>query len=282
METSCTEMEADLGFHGDCEGVFFLFISLRSCRNWYCNRPPFTPSCSAPQCTLHNFNYLLISLLLKHVTRLYLPWTRMAERTLLVAAQLSSLFSPAQATSVSLTTTRQNTPLPQFNDAQVLPEHATHSSVIHTPITGTILLRVLHGGLILELVSLSSDISPIRFVFPSSILPAPAIFLWDSHQLHVIAVTVTGSLYRLVIDIGENMQLWRNHVETISFREYLIKNYSGTLDGLVHVQGTHCVVIGQPNGSLLRLDAEYLGEDTGMSKRRPQGVILTWCCRRVD
>jgi nuclear pore complex protein Nup160 len=180
----------------------------------------------------------------------------------LVATQLSSLF-PSHATSIPLQTTRQGVPLPPtLQESDPPAEHATYSSLLHTPLTGTILLRVLHGGLIIELISLSTDVPPLRFVFPAVILPSPAMFLWESTELHVLAVTQTGSLYRLVIPLNNGHELWRNHGEDIWPREYLIKNISDTIEGVVHMHGTHCVVIGLPNGSLLRLETEYVGEDS--------------------
>jgi nuclear pore complex protein Nup160 len=177
----------------------------------------------------------------------------------LVATQLSS----SHPTSIPLQTTRQGVPLPPAPQESDPPaEHATHASLLHTPLTGTILLRVLHGGLIIELISLSTEVPPIRFIFPAAILPSPAMFLWDSSELHVLAVTHTGSLYRLVIPVDNGHELWLNRGNDIWPREYLIKNIADTIDGVVHVQGTDCVAIGLPNGSLLRLETEYVGEET--------------------
>ncbi|KAJ7781667.1 nucleoporin Nup120/160-domain-containing protein [Mycena metata] len=183
------------------------------------------------------------------------------DRGLIVAAQLSSLFPSAQATSIPIQTTRHNSSLPPVPDAtDPPPEHASYASVLHTPNTGTILLRVLHGGLILELVSLSTAVPPVRFVFPALVLPSPAVFLWET-ELHIVAVTSTGSLYRLVLPIDGALDLWLHQTTNTWTREYHIKNFAGTTNGLVHVQGTHCVVISQPGGSILRLETEYLGSN---------------------
>lgn len=178
----------------------------------------------------------------------------------LVATQLSSLF-PYPATSIPLQTARQGIPLPPGpHESDPPAEHATHSSVLHSPATGTVLLRVLHGGLIIELISLSTDVLPIRFIFPAAVLPSPAIFLWETTELHVLAVTDAGSLYRLVIPVGSGRELWRNQTANIWPREYLLKNISDTEGSLVHAHGTHCVAIGLSNGSLLRLENDYIGE----------------------
>ncbi|KAJ7762811.1 nucleoporin Nup120/160-domain-containing protein [Mycena maculata] len=183
------------------------------------------------------------------------------DRGLIVAAQLSSLFPSAQATSIPVQTTRHTSSLPPVPDASDSPpEHASYSAVLHTPSTGTILLRVLHGGLILEIVSLSTAVPPVRYVFPALVLPSPAIFLWET-ELHIIAVTNTGSLYRLVLPIDGGLDLWLHQTANTWTREYHIKNFSGTIYGLVHVQGTHCVVISQSGGSILRLETEYLGSN---------------------
>lgn len=184
------------------------------------------------------------------------------DASFLVSTQLSSLF-PSHATSIPLQTARQGVPLPPAPQESDPPaEHATHSSLLHTPVTGTILLRVLHGGLIIELISLSTEVPPIRFIFPALIVPSPAMFLRDSKEIHILAVTRTGSLYRLVIPVDNGHNLWLNRTEDIWPREYLIKNSADTMHGVVHVQGTDCVAIGFPNGSLLRLETEYVGEES--------------------
>jgi nuclear pore complex protein Nup160 len=183
------------------------------------------------------------------------------ERGLVVAAQLSSLFPSLQATSIPIQTTRHTSslhPLPHPSDPP--SEHASYSAVLHTPYTGTILLRVLHGGLILEILSLSTSVPPVRFVFPALVLPSPAIFLWET-ELHILAVTNTGSLYRLVLPLDGGLDLWLHQTTNLWAREYHLRNFSGNVDGLVHVQGTHCLVISHSGGSLLRLETEYLGSN---------------------
>ncbi|KAJ7638443.1 nucleoporin Nup120/160-domain-containing protein [Roridomyces roridus] len=185
------------------------------------------------------------------------------ERGLLVSAQLSTLFPSVQAVSIPIQTTRHTSslpPLPSASDPP--PEHASYSAVLHTPSTGTILLRVLCGGLILEIVSLSTTVPPVRFVFPALVLSSPAIFLWEN-ELHILAVTSIGSLYRLVLPIDDGLHLWMHQTSNSSTREYHIKNFSGVVDGLVHVQGTHCVVISQLGGAILRLETGYLGLNGG-------------------
>ncbi|KAF8897169.1 nucleoporin Nup120/160-domain-containing protein [Infundibulicybe gibba] len=183
------------------------------------------------------------------------------EARFLVATQLSSLF-PSQTITIPIQTARRNIPLPQNSkDSDPLAEHATYASILSTQLTGTILLRVLHGGMIIELTSLSTEVSPIRFVFPAAVLPSPAIFLWESSELHILAVTDIGSVYRLVLPLGGSRDLWQNRVDDIWPREYFVKHLSESFSGLVHVQGTHCIAISLSNGVLLRLETEFMGHE---------------------
>lgn len=204
------------------------------------------------------------------------------ERSILVPTQLSSLFPSTQATSIPIQTTRQNVSLPPAPRASDPPlEHATYSAVLHTPTTGTILLRVLHGGSIIELISLSTEVAPVRLVFPVAVLPSPAIFLWEM-ELHVLAVTNIGSLHRVVLPVDGNGHLWQSHIANIWTREYHIKHFPGNMQGVVHVQGTHCVAIGMPNGSLLRVETEYLvseGNDGECLGNLSVSSFLVWFYR---
>ncbi|KAF7330785.1 hypothetical protein MVEN_02417700 [Mycena venus] len=167
------------------------------------------------------------------------------DRSLIVAAQLSSLFPSIQATSIPIQTTRHTTSLPPLPDASDLPPRArlificaSYSSHWHH----------------------SSPVPPVRFIFPALVLPSPAVFLWET-ELHIVAVTNTGSLYRLVLPLDGSVDLWLHQTTNTWTREYHIKNFSGTITGLVHVQGTHCVVISQTGGSILRLETEFLGSN---------------------
>ncbi|KAG1847541.1 nucleoporin Nup120/160-domain-containing protein [Suillus subalutaceus] len=181
---------------------------------------------------------------------------------ILVAAQLSSLYPSSNAVSLVLQTERRNLPLPPpHTDTDSSSEHASYSSTFHAPHTGTILLRVIHGGLILELISLSTDIPPIRFVFPSAVLPAPAIFTWGEKELHVLAVISSGSLFRLVLPTVNPTRLWHDPLPKQWSREYIVKNVPEQFYGVVQAQGLLCVVIGLTNGSLIRIEAENIGDD---------------------
>ena len=182
---------------------------------------------------------------------------------ILVAAQLSALYPSSSAISHVLQTERRNLPLPPPHaETDSSSEHASYSSTFYSPHTGTVLLRVVHGGLILELVSLSTDVPPIRLVFPSAILPAPAIFAWGDKELHILAVTSSGSLFRLVLPTVNPARLWHDSLPKQWCREYLIKSASGQFSGVVQAQGLLCVAIGLTSGSLIRIEAEHMGDDS--------------------
>jgi nuclear pore complex protein Nup160 len=188
---------------------------------------------------------------------------------IIVANHVSSLFPAAQATSIAIRTSRRNLPLPpEPRDTDPPSEHASYSTVFHSPTTGTLVLRVIHSGLVLELISLVADAPPLRFVFPAPILPAPGIFLWDQHEVHIIAATTPGSLYRLVIPIVHGNQLGLDQFAKNWCREYHVRYAStaGSLDGIVQVQGPHCIAVGLQNGALLRLETDVLGDEINTGK----------------
>jgi nuclear pore complex protein Nup160 len=196
---------------------------------------------------------------------------------ILVAAQLSSLFPLSQVKTFIVQTSNRNAPLPSLPpETDVLIEHASLSCSLHTPITGTIVLRVLHGGLLLELISLSTPLSPIRFAFPAVIVSSPAIFLWSSHEIHILVVTDAGSLFRLVLPFGKDRQPWHEQIGGNWCREYIIKNITGHVNGVVQVQGTHCVAVGLPNGSLLRIETEVLGNDNKPGTPSTMAILSLW------
>ncbi|CAA7259487.1 unnamed protein product [Cyclocybe aegerita] len=180
----------------------------------------------------------------------------------LVATHLSSL-SLAPPSNIIVQTARQNAPLPpSVQDNDIPTDHATCSFVLNTPTTGTILLRVIQGGVVVELISLSTLVPPLRIVFPALVLPTPFVFLWEQSELHLLLVTDIGSLYRLIIPV-EGLNLWQNQTESIWPREYFIKNLPSehVRDCAIHAQGTYCIAISLPNGDLLRLEAESMGYD---------------------
>jgi nuclear pore complex protein Nup160 len=182
------------------------------------------------------------------------------EEGFLVSAPLSPLYALPPA-SIPIPTARKLLPLPPTpSDADVHPEHATFSTLLTTSTHGTIALRLLHGGLIAELASLSYRVPSLRLVFPAPILPGVGLFLVDSEVLHVVVVTASASLYRLLLNL-DSRNLWKNTSDIAWPREHRIVNYPENEKLLVHVEGTHSVTIALPNSSILRLEANLMKDD---------------------
>ena len=177
---------------------------------------------------------------------------------IIVSAQISSLFPSAHAISTVLTTRRTDVPLPNESDS----EHASDATVFHTSTTGTILLRVIHGGHIVELISLDTDEPPLRFVYPSPVLPHPALLL-DDEDLHLMAVTQSGSLFRVVIPLNRSGHVWHAaSSNSFGIRERIVARVKGSvIPQLAHIQGLQTVIIGISDGSLLKLETERIGND---------------------
>jgi len=180
-------------------------------------------------------------------------------KTLLVASQVSSFALPAQDITLTSNRRQNDLPLPPTpKDSDPPSDHAIHAALLHTPLTGSLALRVLDGGMVVELMSLSTNVNPLRFVFEAPVLPKPALFLWEN-ELHVLAVTTAATLHRIVLPVYGGLEVWQEQGRVVWQREYLIQTAREELAGPVHVQGTHCVAVGMRNGSLLRLEATHLG-----------------------
>ena len=184
---------------------------------------------------------------------------------ILVSTQISSLFPSTHAISLIIHSKRTDIPLPSPSDS----EHAIYSEVFNNPQIGTILLRVLHDGQIVELVSLSTDAQPLRFIYPGTILPNPSL-LFDGEGLHLIAMTETASLFCVFIPIYEGVPLWqKTSMGNVVIREHVVTRMKGNVaPSLVHVQGTHCIVASLPDGSLLRLEAEKIVDENEEGESR--------------
>ncbi|KAH6915289.1 nucleoporin Nup120/160-domain-containing protein [Coprinopsis sp. MPI-PUGE-AT-0042] len=179
----------------------------------------------------------------------------------IVASHVSSVANYPPST-VTIQTVRQHLPLPRTPVNSIPTDHAIFASTIDHEATGTIGLRLIHGGLIIELVSLSHSVAPLRLIFPSLVMESPAVFLWEDIELHVLAVTESGSLYRIVVPV-QGSYLWERDLERVWPREYLIRHMPEDTEGcMVHVQGPHCMAISTKNGSLLRLESESLGYES--------------------
>lgn len=139
-------------------------------------------------------------------------------------------------------------------------EHAEYATTIHAHDAGTVLLRVLDGGYMLELMALESGIRPARFACPSRIALQPALMMLGIAELHVLVVTVNGSLFRLRFILPH---LWTS--TQYAPKEYHITSVPAPIDGVVHVPEVGVVFIGLKDGGVLRLTAKMNGlEYTGM------------------
>ena len=197
------------------------------------------------------------------------------EGGVLVPTQVSALFPSAQATSIPIQTSRRNAPLPPPPTESDPPvEHALDSVVFHSDVTGTILLRVIHAGLIVELISLTHDLPPIRFVFPAPVLSSPALFFWQPNELHLIAVTNTASLYRLILPARDSTRLWNDTLGRNWCREYLIKNAHGHPLSVTQIQSTYSVAVALEQGSVIRLEATYIGDEVEDGRWSSTGTPL--------
>ena len=188
----------------------------------------------------------------------------MASSFTLVGTHITSVIPSARDNTISIASNRKDASASLDNvlSSDVLPEHATEASVLYDPQVH-ILLRVLHGRRTIELISLSIDVPPIRFTFSSPLIPSPAV-IFDDPEIHIIACTASGSIYRLVFPLP---YLWNSHYLTEDWRsEYPLKHPVGNLRGPVHVKEAGGVFIALKDGGILSIDAirrpggsEFLG-----------------------
>ena len=140
---------------------------------------------------------------------------------------------------------------PSYADSDVLPEHATETSVLLSA-QAHILLRIIHGRRTIELTSLSTDMSSIRFVFPAPLIPLPAV-VYDDDEIHVVACTQLGSIFRLVFPLPN---LWNTQYMAKNWRqEYHLKHPIANVLGPMHVKEAGCLLLALKDGGILQLDA---------------------------
>ncbi|KAF8760306.1 Nucleoporin [Rhizoctonia solani] len=148
-------------------------------------------------------------------------------------------------------------------------EHGEYATTIHAHDAGTVLLRVLDGGHMLELMALESGMRAARFSFASKIALQPALMMLGIAELHVLVVTLNGSIFRLRFVLPH---LWNS--TQYAPKEYRITSISAPIDGIVHVPEVGVVFIGLNDGGVLRLTAkmnglEYTGDWTEESLHGP-------------
>lgn len=173
----------------------------------------------------------------------------------LVATSLSSVFtSSAQIATHAVPTTRRDIPLPTSQTA-IASGHASHSSLFNSPKTGQILIRLVQGDLAVELVSLSTNVSPVRFVFPAAVVPSPALVI-SKDELHLLVVTTVGSLFRFVLPLYEGGNLWHDPFERDWCREWQIKRLTTSEPKLVHVLDHNLIAVSLSTGGYVRLESD--------------------------
>ena len=183
------------------------------------------------------------------------------EKLKLVASHLSSVFaSSSHVTTHAVPTSRRDIPLATTN-SDIPDGHALHSSFSHTSTGGDVLIRIVQGGLAVELVSLSTSVSPIRFLFPASVVPTPSLVSWNE-QLHLIVLTSVGSLYRIILPIYEDGLLWHEPLRKDWCREWHVRKLGGSEPKIVHVQNSTTIAIGLDGGGFLRLNSDFVDDET--------------------
>lgn len=209
------------------------------------------------------------------------------EDLVLAATHISSLYSPAQVAAINVPGAARAAPLASRSTSSGTPvDHASFSSIFHSETTGAILLRIIDAGSTLELSSLNTEVPPVRFVFPDRILPSPGIFISPYQNIHILAVTSAGSLYRIVLPAADGLRWLPGQMGSKWCREYIVKHGSGRLEGVVKAQSIHCVVLGEPNGVMVRLETEgvddYENTGTHASLAYPAALSESMVYRQMD
>ncbi|KDQ20617.1 hypothetical protein BOTBODRAFT_626620 [Botryobasidium botryosum FD-172 SS1] len=177
-----------------------------------------------------------------------------------VATHISSISPPSAPEALQIPTLQTDLPLSEpSSSSDLLPEHASFSYLLHEP-GAQILLRLINDSHTIELVFLSGEIPPVRLDFPSPVLPNPGIML-EHPEIHVIACTVSGSLYRIILPL-KDIWTWFPPRGTDWCEEYLVKYPAGSLEGPVHVKEAGTVFVGLKDGALLKLQASRVPGST--------------------
>ncbi|THH12327.1 hypothetical protein EW145_g80 [Phellinidium pouzarii] len=178
----------------------------------------------------------------------------MDAHTLVSHTHISSIFaSTAHVTTHAVPTSRRDLPL-ATGRSEVPDDHASHSSIFYSPETGHVLIRIVQGGLAVELISLSHTVSPIRFVFPAVVVPNPALAAFGGH-VFLIAVTSVSSLFRISLPLSRDGEFWHEPMPKNWCKEWQIRKLGGIEPKLVHVHDPHDIAIATGTGGYLRLQS---------------------------
>ncbi|KAF8574446.1 hypothetical protein K439DRAFT_1399027 [Ramaria rubella] len=201
-------------------------------------------------------------------------------RSILASVHISSIYSTSQTYNVPIDTSRRDVPIAEV-DQDVLLEHASFSSVFSSDSTGTIFLRVIHGGLVLEIIPVSIG-RRIRFSFPAPIIPSPAILLHQLSELRIFVVTESGSLFTLTFPLSEaeNIAVFDVTPPTPTWcKEYLITSPADELEGPVYIKDIDCILVALNKGRFLRLDC---GLDYSIWQESVHRIKTSWASYLVS
>ncbi|KAH7103030.1 nucleoporin Nup120/160-domain-containing protein [Auriculariales sp. MPI-PUGE-AT-0066] len=175
------------------------------------------------------------------------------ERTwCLSPTHVSAIASPSHVRTTTVPTAQRNLPFIQPVSNQAF-EHASYATRVSTQHDGDVLLRVVCNSSAIELSSLSNAaLAPHRFIFPSRILPNPALVVHQGAELRVILATENGSLWTLVFSTTFESDLFHHTSSRLWFHEHRISSAT-KLVGPVHAHGPDNVFIGLERGALLQL-----------------------------
>lgn len=174
----------------------------------------------------------------------------------LVAVHTSSVV-PSDPRTFVLNSTRLEPP--KHIETDILPEHATEVSILEDA-RAHILLRVIHNRRTIELISLASNLAPIRLAFPAPLLPSPTL-VFEDEEIHLFACTTAGSIFRVTLPLDS---LWGAYIKINEWRdEYQIRQPSSNLAGPVHAQSGGFVFIGLKDGNILYIEADPSSASSG-------------------
>lgn len=92
-------------------------------------------------------------------------------------------------------------------------------------------------------------------------LPSPALVFWEERQLHVVALTSVGSLYRIILPENEGSKLWHEPPRKDRCREYQAVKFSASHVSMCYVQDFHSAILGLTSEGCLRLHSDYVDEE---------------------
>lgn len=196
---------------------------------------------------------------------------------------LSSVHLPPVVVPVPSSETTQDEEPTSSSSARPHPSHALHASADAQ--TG-LLVRVINNGLTVELSSIaptkkgkaaSSVVAlarPVRFIFPSALLPSPTVFASPATRyIHILALTESGYLHRLSFPAStgsaasggpsgargsRSTSSWEAVLDSGDWAdEYNVQALQhGRTTTVFHAADEQTVIVGTADGTMVRLDRD--------------------------